>query len=354
MTNIYLDENGALTIGLSLVRENDIRTSFYGDGNVKIYSPIDNTEYYNGLITNTAFYLFDDIFIPAVDKQDFIKKLSSALNGNNLQPKAPPFNYNENWDGDTTILYSYLLTTGNLILASFGDVNLDEIVLANTDLSYANSWNISLIGANLADSNLTGAMLTDANLYTAYLNSTNLTSAYLLNANLTSANLEWANFTNAYLVGATLSESSSSNANFTDANLEDAILQYANLSNADFTNANLRYTYLDNATLVGANFTNADLRTYSLVGTNLEDANLTNANLSNVNLDGTNLTNTNLTGANFTNAVFINAEGLVNDVNVALANVNKDPNGDNLGWYLTWTDESYYYYNPETGSFQLD
>lgn len=119
------------------------------------------------------------------------------------------------------------------------------------------------------------------------------------------------------------------------------------------TRSNLSYSNLTNADL-----TNADLSSADLSYANLSYANLTNANLYYANLTGANLSYANLyradfPGANLYSADLTNAEGLNSDINVALADVNKDPNGDISPWTLTWTDGSTYSCDPSTGLFTL-
>lgn len=95
--------------------------------------------------------------------------------------------------------------------------------------------------------------------------------------------------------------------------------------------------------LSGANLSNAELI----------DANLSGASLSNAGLSGANLAGANLGSAYLTNANLTGATGLNPDINIAFADVNKDPNGDSLPWTLTWTDGSTYSCDPSTGLFTV-
>ena len=127
-------------------------------------------------------------------------------------------------------------------------------------------------------------------------------------------------------------------ASLNDGNLSNASLNDGNLSNASLNGAYLNGAYLDNANLNGASLVNATLN-----GASLYNASLNGANLSNASLNGTNLNSANLDSAT----------GLDADINIALANVNKDPNGDGSSWTLTWTDGNTHQYDPATGLFTL-
>ena len=139
-----------------------------------------------------------------------------------------------------------------------------------------------------------------------------------------------------------------SNATLSNANLSNAILSNANLYNAILSNAILSNAILYNAILKGADLSNA-----YLYNTNLEGADLSNAYLYNTNLEGANLSNAYLGEANLANANLSNATGLNSDINIALAEINKDSQYDGLPWTLTWTDGVTYQCNPATGLFTI-
>ena len=115
-------------------------------------------------------------------------------------------------------------------------------------------------------------------------------------------------------------------------------LNYANLIYASLSGASLYYANLNSADLAGADLSGASLSGASLYYANLSGANLENANFNNANLNSANLSD---------------ANGLNSDINVALENVNKNPNGDGLSWTVTWTDGLSYSCNPLTGLFTI-
>ena len=125
------------------------------------------------------------------------------------------------------------------------------------------------------------------------------------------------------------------------ANLSEANLEYARLSNAA----------LSHSQLYGTNFSYANLS-----GAFLSYSELPYASFSNATLEGADFYNANLEGVDFSNATlsfayFEGATGLDPDINIALANINKDPYGDSAMWEIFWTDGYMYQCDPSTGLF---
>lgn len=143
------------------------------------------------------------------------------------------------------------------------------------------------------------------------------------------------------------------NTNLSYANLSHADLAFANLSYANLSNANLTYAVLNNANLSYANLVNANLSYVDLFNANLSYANLSTTDLSNASLTYSDLSNANLYYARLVDANFSSATGLDANINIALTDVNKNPNGDGSIWTLTWTDSLTYSCDPSTGLFTL-
>lgn len=159
-------------------------------------------------------------------------------------------------------------------------------------------------------------------------------------------------------LGFDLSNADLSNANLNGANLNGASLEYANLSGTTLNSANLNVANLyranlNYASLEYANLLCVDLSCASLYSANLNGASLEYANFNNANLSGASLSDANLYGMSLSGAYFLGANGLNSNINEALENVNKNPNGDGLSWTVTWIDGLDYSCNPLTGLFTL-
>ncbi|MEO8613459.1 MAG: pentapeptide repeat-containing protein [Chloroflexota bacterium] len=156
--------------------------------------------------------------------------------------------------------------------------NLNEEVIAHTDLS-----GINLSGAELSWTRMYNTNFHNANLYQANFNHSILPEVDFSQADLREADFNECNLTDSDLSGANLSK----------AQLYLAELVDANLSDADLTEADLAVSRL-----TGANFSRATLKHANLVRSNLSQANLLNANLEGANLTEAVLVDTDLSGAN--------------------------------------------------------
>jgi len=184
-------------------------------------------------------------------------------------------------------------------------------------------WIADLSGAELKEADLTGA-----NLNNVLMARTNLIRASLNRAKLADSYLIGANFSSAQLIGADLRRAVLENASLTGANLGEAKASLVNLQGGslgqvsavggDFSFADLTQSNWQGADLSGANFSqaqlqDADLSSTKLVKANLNQAQLQNAKLQNANLSAVDLRGANVTGADFLGAMFVTAMPVKSD-----------------------------------------
>ncbi|MEO0800730.1 MAG: pentapeptide repeat-containing protein [Cyanobacteria bacterium J06642_2] len=168
------------------------------------------------------------------------------------------------------------LQGANLSAIAVG-IDLENVSLRESDLSFAD-----LTQATLRNSNLTSAILRGATVV-----ETDFREATLFSTDFREAVLRGAIFAASGLQGAILQATDLRGADFSDADLTDAILIEANLADANFSTATFERTQLDAAILLRADFTGVSLAT-----TDLTDADLRGANLSTANLSGAIFANT--------------------------------------------------------------
>ncbi len=166
----------------------------------------------------------------------------------------------------------------------------------------ANGWHLNLNKVVLKQSDLSGAHLERAGLSDAHLEGADFMGAHLEGASLERAHLEGANLRGADLKAAFLSD-----AHFERADLAAAHLETANLTSAHLKDADLGRTHADGANLSyahleGANLRGADLKRAFLSGAHLEGGDLTEAHLEEVDLRGAHLEGADLRGAHLEGA----------------------------------------------------
>ncbi|MFN6572377.1 pentapeptide repeat-containing protein [Dendronalium sp. ChiSLP03b] len=192
-----------------------------------------------------------------------------------------------------------------------------------------------LSGVDLSDTDLSSAYLRTADLSDADLRNADLSGADLVGADLRNADLRNADLIGSYLISADLSDADLRNADLSDADLRNADLSRANIDEVtqldskwclvwqivnrqvfgrDLSKADLKNANLSGADLIGANLIGANLSYANLIGVNLSDANLIGANLSGADLIGANLSGAELTSAIVTNALFVDSEGLTENM----------------------------------------
>ena len=139
-------------------------------------------------------------------------------------------------------------------------LELADVVLSFTDMSYSDLTQVNLQGAEL---------------HAAYLVQANMEASHLEWADLSQSQMQEANLFRANLIGSILIETVLRNANLAEATLNGAVLQKANLQGAQLTRADLNW-----ADLTQANLRNADLQQARLGWAKLSGATLDGANLS--------------------------------------------------------------------------
>ena len=138
-------------------------------------------------------------------------------------------------------------------------LELAEMVLSYTDMSYSDLTLINLQGAELSSTNLVQANMEASHLEWADLSHSQMQGANLFKANLIGSILTEAILQDANLAEATLNGAVLQNANLQGANLEKADLNWVDFSQADLRNANLRQARLGWANLTESLLDGADL-----------------------------------------------------------------------------------------------
>jgi uncharacterized protein YjbI with pentapeptide repeats len=217
--------------------------------------------------------------------------------------------------------------------------NLENLILKNIDLRYANLFQTNFTKTNLSGStlhhaNLTGAILIGANLTNTNLKGIILNQADLSGANLVGADLSYDKADPNDLTGITIISANLSGANLKSIDLSNKNLTGTILTNADLSDANLNGVDLTNKDLTGVNLSRVDLTNQNLAGANLAFVNFTGANLngvdlSNKNLNGAILSGIDLSNKNLTGTILTNAD--LSDANLNGVDLtNKDLTGVNL------------------------
>jgi uncharacterized protein YjbI with pentapeptide repeats len=157
----------------------------------------------------------------------------------------------------------------SLAQADFTRARLDGATMVGIDLTYANLYHASLVGAQLGVAPGTGTQAA-ARLNNAFMPGANFSDADLRSVSLSGVHMygDGATFERARLDGASLDGAFLMQAAFVSASLNDANLAGAALVGATFDNAVLSNAKLDGAYLQGTNFATAA----SVVGADLTNA----------------------------------------------------------------------------------
>lgn len=169
---------------------------------------------------------------------------------------------------------------------TFDGANLQQIILANRDLTHATLQGSDLTNAGLNGSDLTGVDLTGSTLINADMSDTILTNANLTNADITDT--IW--FNTICPTGV------NSNANAGTCCFETNGASVIAGCGDSYVNGQYAGIDFSNQDLTGANFSGANLTTANFQGATLTGANFTGANLIGANLAGVDLSTATLTG----------------------------------------------------------
>jgi uncharacterized protein YjbI with pentapeptide repeats len=216
------------------------------------------------------------------------------------------------------------------------DYRMKRLDLSNGNIDINFIVNLVGLGFDLSYAQLGQINASNANLSMAYLS-----YAYFNGANFSGTNFSYADLSYAIIVDI---------ASFTGSDFSHANLSYAHLDTDGLYNATWSHSILSNAT----GLSGKDLHGINFNYANLSNVNFSNSNLTNANFSKSTLTNTSWSGTYLVNANFKGASGLNSDINQALNAVNKNPNGDNSTWTLTWTDGVIYKCTPSTGQFSIN
>lgn len=206
------------------------------------------------------------------------------------------------------------LDRANLTGVNLDDADLSGAQLHNTILTYASLQRVKLAGAkffrvSLKGANLSGLEMPEINLEESDLSFSNIEGSNLTKAHLCQANLLCANLKGVELNQANLERVNLIAADLTDAELEEVLLCGADLTACTMTRIKLDLSNLKGSTLFGVNLTEASLKNANLQRAYLSDSilrgsTLKNACLNQACLRGVNLKNSILSGADIQRADF--------------------------------------------------